>query len=287
MKQYSYKIQKLREEDQKKNISDLPMIQLLRRELGKVGDWEPNPSLIMSSEEFEKYWRVYIDNIALFKETNDGKKKYRTQDYAAIGILDKNDLIQEAYTTFLEVYSKIDWEKVSEVHEEERAPFIWAWIKKTMKNRLMDNLRNQKDGIKVPHREVFNEKGKKIHNITGLFHMLDKMYMYKEDDLGLPRYETELIGFILEEVMDDSLDLNTKGEKKKSGIEKFVLMNIMGIDGAMTYNELSDYFGVSKQSLMSVKKRALKKLREPSVKRKISEYIKGYKIQTNADLENI
>ena len=287
MKQFSYKVQNLREADKKIDISDLPMIQLLRRELGKVGDWEPNPEPILSSKEFRDYWQYHVEQIALFKEDSKTKKRtYRNMEYASIGIMDKNDVIQEAYLCFMHAWYNVDWKKINEVSDDQdKEKMLWGFLKNSTVLRLSRHLRENKDGMKITDHSIFEkQKGTKIKGITSLFSRLDKVLFDHEASMSLTKYENELIGDILEEVMDDVLDLNSKGEKKGGGIEKFVLMNVLGIDGAMTYSELESYLNVSKSALMSVKKRALKKMRSPEAKLKISEFIKSYKIDTTADI---
>ena len=64
---------------------------------------------IMSSQDFIENYQGYIDDIAMFKTYNDGKSKtFRSMDYAATGVMDLNDIKQEAYLAFLEGYEKLD-----------------------------------------------------------------------------------------------------------------------------------------------------------------------------------
>ena len=287
MKQFSYKIQNLREAEKKIEISDLPMIQLLRRELGKIGDWEPNPEPILSSKEFRDYWQYHVEQIALFKEDSKTKKRtYRNMEYASIGIMDKNDVIQEAYLCFMHAWYNVDWKKINEVSDDQdREKMLWGFLKNSTVLRLSRHLRENKDGMKITDHSIFEkQKGTKIKGITSLFSRLDKVLFDHEASMSLTKYENDLIGDILEEVMDDVLDKKPDGTPKKGGIEKFVLMNFLGIDGHMTYKEMANYFGVSEKSLRNVKNRALTKLRSDESKRRIATFIQQYKIDTNADI---
>ena len=277
--------------------SDDLAVQAVKDWLG-MGVAEKNPELLMSSQEFISSWRKYVEYMALFKEDEKGKSFKRNTEYPAIGIMDENDLLQEAYTTFLESYNKIDWNKVKEVDQRERAPYIWSFLKKTLSLTYQKHLLFMKDGIKVPYRELFpsayaKEKGvgsienSNIKNITSLFGSMEKAFANLDDDMSATKYETDLLGFFLEDLMAEHLDRNFKGEVKNDGIERFVLMNIMGIDGAMTYDELSNHFNVSKQSLMSVKKRAIKKLRDPRVMSRIHQFVVEYGIKTSSNADTL
>ena len=59
---------------------------------------------IMDSKTFADEWEPYIRDISLTKETKKSKF-FRPQDYASIGVLDRNDLIQEGYLAFMKAYN--------------------------------------------------------------------------------------------------------------------------------------------------------------------------------------
>ena len=55
---------------------------------------------IMTSNKFIEKFKVYIDDMAVTKESVDNgrkKKSFRSTDYSSIGVMDRNDLVQEAY----------------------------------------------------------------------------------------------------------------------------------------------------------------------------------------------
>lgn len=248
---------------------------------------------IMDSKTFASEWEPYIRDIGLTKEAK-GKKYYRSQEYASIGVMDRNDLIQEAYTCFFEAWEKVDWDKVNSLPEAERQPFLWGWVKKTVVRRVHDSLLALKDGIRVPHRELYYESYKdrkatrenaNIHNITSLFNQLDVLFIRNQEDTALTKHQTDLLGYFLESHMDDFLDLNFKGERNPKGIERMAIMSFYGIDSIrMTVKEIAETFKVSESTIKNVIKRAQKKLRCEESKELISEFCKEYFIETQADI---
>lgn len=253
--------------------------------------------LLMSSDRFNEYWREYVDKMAIFKNiTQRGKEKSipRNLDYAAIGVLDKNDLYGEAYLVFCEAYSMIKWDKVNALPEQEQPPYIWSFLKKWMKLNLTKRMLEIKDGIKVPYRELFpssynKERGtdmenKKIHNITALFSKLDELVFNNVEEVATTKYETDFIGSKLDDVIDRVLDLNRSGDRFNKGIERQIIRSFFGLDAERkSYTELAEEFGVSKSTLENVKSRAMKKLKTPEVMEEISYYMKEYKINTNSN----
>ena len=285
MKQYSRSTKAQNTLDNQTEVSDIPMVELLK----KLGVEDPQP--IMSSKEFSEYWFKHVRQMATFKKYDKSTRKFRDTSYASIGVMDANDILQEASYAFMKAWSNIDWKKINKANPEDRDKVLWGYLKGTTMLNMNIQIRNNKDGMRITQHGLFaskesQDKNKNVKAITSLFFNVDQVFKNAEDDMGASKYETDLIGGLLEELMDEVLDKKSSGEPKDGGIEKFVLMNVMGIDGHMTYDELSNHFGVSKQSLMSVKKRALKKLREPKVMLRISEFMNEYGIETNSDARN-
>ena len=285
MKKYSIKIKQLNIKDNEKEISDIPMIELLT----KLGVEDPKP--IMSSKEFSEYWYKHVSQMAMFKKYDANSRKWRDTSYSSIGIMDLNDILQEASLCFLEAWKNVDWDKINEVDVVDRDKALWGFLKSSTTLRLSTHIRGNKDGMRITDHGLFKskesvEKNKNVKAITSLFARLDNVLLDHEAEMAVTKHENDLIGTMLEDIMDEVLDKKSNGGQKEGGIEKFVLMNIMGIDGHMTYDELSDYFNVSKQSLMSVKKRALKKMRTPEVMSKISEFMEEYKLNTGSNARN-
>ena len=270
MKKYSYKIRKMREAD----------IKTVR--------FKDSDDAIISSEEFIEVFKGYVEDIALFKKSN-GRKYPRATQYAAIGIMDQNDLIQEAYLAFLEFYSKYkthESEGNFDHDEGEKGAAAWSYIKKSMIFRLERQLRDKKDSVRIPERQMLQTKSVNTNLLTKLFSQLDKVFFKNQEDVALTAWETDLVGAFLEVHMDELLDLTRGGNRNFQGIEREVIKRLFGLDGVkLTYQELSDAYKVAPSTLRKVKERAIKKLQEEESKRIIADFLHEYRIKTQADTE--
>lgn len=270
MKKYSFNTRKLRELD------------------NKIIRFKEDVDVFITSEEFITKFRVYVEDIARFK-TVKGRKFLRPTDYSSIGIMDINDIYQEAYLAFLKAYSIVDWKRIDE--SENPGAELWAYLKKSTILGMEVAIRNNKDGMRITHWGVTQSKLAKSTNInvqaiTSLFHVLDKMWMQNEDDLGLTKYVTDLAGAFLEVHMDEHLDLTRNGNRDLKKSERAILKALYGIDQPKsTYAELSEYYGIPQPTIRQIKKRAVKRLQSEESKEKIANFLHEYRINTQADTE--
>ena len=268
MKKYSYSVRRFREANKKIKFK------------------EEMDALINSNEFIEKF-QGYVEDIALFK-TVKGRKFMRSTEYAAIGIMDQNDVIQEAYLAFLEAYNNLDWDKVSETHENERGALIWSFLKKSTILNLEYQLRNKKDGVRITQYQTFKDGGVNTNLITTLFSQLEKVFFRNQEDVALTAWETDLTGAFLEVHMDEFLDLKKSGGRNFKGIEREVLKRTYGIDGVkLTQKEISEKYNISHSTIRVIKNRALNKLKKKESKILIAEFLKEYRIKTKANYEEV
>ena len=267
MKRYSYKIKRMREADM------------------KVIRFKDEMDAIISSEDFINNFKGYIEDIALFK-TVKGRKFMRSTQYAAIGIMDQNDIIQEAYLAFIEAYNNLDWNKIGEAHEREQGAVIWGFLKKSTVLNLERQLRNQKDGVRIPEHQLFKTKSINTNLVTTLFSQLDKVFFKNQEDVALTSWETDLTGAFLEVHMDEYLDLTRDGNRDFKKNERVIIKALFGIDQPVqTYKELSEHYGISQSTIRKVKERAIKRLKVEESKEKIADFLHEYRIKTQADTE--
>ena len=271
MKQYSRSVRKTHED----------ALLTLKRTTKKVME-----DSIMDSKTFAEEWEPYIRDIALTKEAK-GKKYYRSQEYASIGIMDRNDIIQEAYLAFINAYNQVDWGKIEKADNSEAE--LWSYLKK---RTILDTniaIRNNKDGMRITQYGIFQSKeaqdNDNVKAITSLFSQLEVVFFRNQEDTAVTKYETDLLGYFLESHMDDYLDFNFKGERNPKGIERIVMSSYYGIDNIrMTAKEIAETFKVSESTIKNVVKRAQKKLRCDESRELISEFCKEYSINTQADI---
>lgn len=263
MKRFSQKIRTLRDKD------------------ARVKSFKDSMDAIISSERFIEEFKGYIDNIALYKSVGDGRKYRRSTDYAAIGIMDINDLIQEAYLSFLEAYDSIDWNKIdSEAHN--KGGMIWGFIKKTTILNFERALRQGKDGVRIPE----YAQPENVNILTNTFGKLEEIFSKNIEEVSMTRWEADLVGAFMDVHMDDHLDLTRYGNRDLKKSERAILKSLYGLDEPRkTYAELSEYYGIPQPTIRQIKKRAIKRLQSEKSKEEIADFLIGYSVRTQADIE--
>lgn len=193
------------------------------------------------------------------------------KDYSRIGILDLNDLIQEYNLAMFKSWDNIAWDRVSQSPEEERQYLVWAYLKKSIRLAVKENIKNLKDGIRVPIYQY--KKGEVAGFLTRIFPTLFENQFFSED---MPRYEQEILSDFLELTLDKYLDRRYNGSRNTSSIERNVIAMSYGLDGVekKSAQQLADYFNTTTDSINSTKKRALKKLRDSEAEDWVDESFK-------------
>ncbi|MGI9548838.1 MAG: sigma factor-like helix-turn-helix DNA-binding protein [Bdellovibrionales bacterium] len=289
MKKYNHKIKKMRETDAK-------MVSVVRDKQGneKFTQYGPtdvkvidkvNQEYLLSSEDFIVKFKPYIDDIARFKKVND-RKYLRSTNYALIGCMTANDMYQEAYLAFLEAYDKIDWTMIDNVSETEKGAIVWSYLKKSTLLNFERQLRNKKDGIRIPERQLFNSDSINTNVLTQLFSQIDRVFFHNQEEVALTKWETDLIGAFMDVHMDKYLDLTRNGNRDLKKNERAVLKALYGLDEVrMSYKDISDHYKVSQSTIRSVKERAIKRLKTRESIEEIADFLHEYRINTQADTE--
>ena len=232
-----------------------------------------------TKDEWMNKWSEHVEYMAKFKENGS----MRAKGYDSVGVLDLNDIIQESYVAFLKAWNNVKWDEINESTNPEAS--LWAFLKKSANLNLNRQIREVKDGIKIPEHIVNTTKELRV--FTSLFHKLDEMWLQTADDIGMPNYEAELLGFFLDSHFDEFLDKKASGERSLKGIERDIIKKLFGIESELgTYAELADYYEISNSSLRKVKSRALEKLKSPLSMRIIADFVQEYKIATSSNADN-
>ncbi len=261
MKKYSFKTRELRELDAKQGVYDPLMLDEDKNEI----------EYLISSKKFVDEFKGYIDDIARYKNVG-GRKFARSTEYAAIGIMDSNDIYQEAYLAFLEAYNSLDTNKSGGEK--------WNFLKKTTALNFEKQLRSKKDGIRMPER-VYFDGSNNVNIITGLFSQLEKVFANNVQEVALTKYETDLTGSFLDIHMDDYLDLTREGNRDMMKNERAIIKSLYGLDEPrMTYKEVSEYYKVGQSTVRKVKERAIKRLKSEESKTEIASFLHEYRINT-------
>ena len=248
----------------------------------KVAPYDAMETLI-SSSDFCETWEKHIRDIADFKTKRNGVKTFRNTTYSAIGCLDKNDLLQETRLAFLKAYKNVNWDKLKELPEDEQQPTLWGFLKGSTMQNLDRQIREVKDGIKVPEWDTFSASksvkengGVNTNHLTQLFNKMDVIFAEEKYNGDIPNYQNELLGYFIDDVIEGEFP------GVKNVIKKDVLRGLFGLeDELMTYKDLGEYYQKSQSTVRKVKERALDVLRQEHVKRNIAQFLWEYKISIN------
>ena len=74
------------------------------------------------------------------------------REYASIGVLDINDLISAGNFGLIQVWHKIDWDRITESPNPEAE--LWSYLKKRIKWAIRREIDSHGAFIKIPRREI-------------------------------------------------------------------------------------------------------------------------------------
>ena len=187
-----------------------------------------------------------------------------SREYAAIGTLDMNDLVQMGNLHMIQAVHALDWSIIDGAHESEQPAIIWSYVK----NRIKLGIRKEIDYLKDPMRS-HRMNGDKRSNapldnfLTQLFpDYFNEEYHGIIDTSGDSMWDIEQLAVGLEVLMDEVLSFK----------EKDVLKSFYGIDcDKMSQQVLADYYKMSISSIQNLKFHAVNKLKEFRDNRNIIE----------------
>lgn len=227
--------------------------------------------VVMLSREFAQ-WAPSLIDIA----------RKKNMEYASVGVLSRNDLIQIVSECFLIAWRRVNWTRINNIPVEERRAAIWGFLKKNIELDFNRKIRYVKDGIKVPVREQFEYSDTKdtttalFDAITGLFPQL-KLEM---ETAHVQEEDTSWNNHKLIEVLQSHFRKHVKNDK-----QIFILERSLGIDGPrLSTKAIAERLNTSESSVKVTKNRALKKLKNEESKRDLAFSLDGYLVETGADI---
>ena len=203
------------------------------------------------------------------------------KDYARIGIMDLNDIIQEANMALVVAWNNIKWDIINKVPKKEREDAIHGFLFKSMTLQVKRRVQSQSDGMRLPDSgRVRNEsgdrssKGKDI--LTTLFPNWFKDFESVIDHWGedIDDYASEQLGFFIEELLYRDFKYS----------DADVLLQFYGIGhDRLSYKEIANNQGKSITSIKVKKHRVLESLKSDHYKNLISKYIVEEEFKTSSN----
>ena len=193
---------------------------------------------------------------------------FNTEEQAS-GVLDKNDIVQECYYILAKTWPKMDWDAIHELPEDEQQPYIWHYLKTTIKLQARDRIHEQKDGQRIPHYKRYEiAETKNVDDfLTQLFPA--EFFAENAESLGLTyeesitRYDIEQLGIGLDNAMSNYL----------SNKEKLVLESCFGVDRPkLSSKQIAKDLGITVSNVDKTKFVALNKLKTEETKNYLKDF---------------
>lgn len=186
------------------------------------------------------------------------------REYASIGILDVNDLIQAGHEGLIKAWSAVDWDMIAESTEPDAQ--LWNFIKKRIKWGIRREIDNHSTHIKVPRR-VLTEMRTNMKFEDQIFVDLFPQFF----DAQFPAMIEEIHpwdSLRLGELIDDYLYANVKNADHVE-----ILRASYGIDRdkPMSIKELATKYRMSEIGIKKAKSRLIEKLKADEEFEKIIE----------------
>ena len=187
------------------------------------------------------------------------------KEYARVGIMDLNDLIQECYVAFIGGWEDLDWEWIEGLDTEDREAAIWGYLKRRIISKVKREINNKRKGIRIPEYLLDQESSAQVYEVLFPDFFKDE-FQKAAAESAISMWDIEQLAIGLEVLMNETLNFK----------ERDILNRFYGIDQeresqakiAIFYKTSASYIGVTKA-------RAIKKMQEyPDAKKIIRKYFK-------------
>jgi hypothetical protein len=185
------------------------------------------------------------------------------KSYSSIGVMNLNDLIQEANYALIKSYNSINWDYINTLETElDKRKATSKYLSKSIGGMLRDEVNKNVDGMKKPIKGIWNNKDKK--RVKNGFDYLSILFPQWFDTSTLNMVDEEVYDFDYEklgEYFDDWLIRH---------LPKYHLMVKMffGLDDIFSkpkkISEIAAFFGMPMEACKKQKQRLIKKLKQNS-----------------------
>ena len=183
-----------------------------------------------------------------------------SKDYSAIGVMNINDLNQEAFLALLTAWKNIDWAYINKLESKlDRNKTVNKFLSISIKGIIGDRIKENIDGSGRPIKGVWNNKDKKRHtNGFGFISVLFPQW-----------FDNDVISILDNETYD--YDYDKLGEYLEGWLKKYIpkYHNMMkmfyGLDDVYSkpkkIADIARYYGGNMESIKKQKQRLLTRLR--------------------------
>lgn len=183
-----------------------------------------------------------------------------SKEYSSIGIMNINDLIQEASYALVKSWKNINWEYINSIEDPlDRKKSVTNYLKKSIKGLVKDEIKKNMDGTKKPIKGVWDNETKTRR--TDMFGFLSILFPNWFDNNVLTLIEDEVYDYDYEQL----------GQYIETWLAKHVpkhatmLLMLFGIDDVYskpkTIAEIANKFMMKPEAVRKQKERLIKKLK--------------------------
>jgi len=182
-----------------------------------------------------------------------------SKEYAAIGVMNINDLNQEAWLALLITWKNIDWKYIDTLETQlDKDKAISKYLSTSIKGLVSDAIKKKADGTSKPIKGVWNNKDKKRHT-TG-FGFLSVLF---------PQwFDNDILLAIDEEIYD--YDYEKLGDYLEGWLRKYLpkhhlmMKMFFGLDDIYSkpkkIKEIAAHYHMNPESVKKQKQRLINKL---------------------------
>ena len=215
--------------------------------------------------------KIYSLNISSLQKVNSSiPQKYFnlainiansfSKEYSSIGVMNTNDLIQEACYALLKSWANINWEYIDSIDDElNRKKSITNFLKKSITGLVKDEIKKNMDGTKKPIKGIWDNKTKTRRN--DVFGFLSILFPNWFDNNVLTLIEDEVYDYDYEQLGNY---LETWLDKHEPKYKEMILM-LYGIDDVYskpkTIPEIAIKFMMKPEAVRKQKQRLINRLK--------------------------
>jgi RNA polymerase sigma factor (sigma-70 family) len=183
-----------------------------------------------------------------------------SKEYSSIGIMNTNDLIQEASYALVKSWKNINWEYINSIEDPlDRKKSVTNYLKKSIKGLVKDEIKKNMDGTKKPIKGIWDNETKTRR--TDVFGFLSILFPNWFDNNVLTLIEDEVYDYDYEQL----------GQYIETWLAKHVpkhatmLLMLFGIDDVYSkpkaITEIANKFMMKPEAVRKQKERLIKKLK--------------------------
>ena len=183
-----------------------------------------------------------------------------SKEYSSIGVMNTNDLIQEASYALVKSWRNIKWDYINSIEDPlDRKKSVTNYLKKSIRGLVKDEIKKNLDGTKKPIKGIWDNETKTRR--TDVFGFLSILFPNWFDNNVLTLIEDEVYDYDYEQ-LGNYIEVWLSDHIPKY---KDMILMLFGIDDVYskpkTITEIAIKFSMKPEAVRKQKERLIKKLK--------------------------